>query len=352
MKKFYSLLLIYLLGLPIIWAQSNPSLSITKDDALPYTAQNLADGDVISYTLTVTNTGNVTLTQIEIVDSDTANNATQTIASLPAGQSVNLNAIGAVTQADIDTGYVSSYSIANFTYNGQSYSIHSDDADASAPANPDDPTLTFIVQTPGLALFLDDQLSGQILNVNIGDPIDYILSVANVGNVTLYNISINLDNAVPNNTSIPALAPGEVEVVYDVAHTITQGDLDAGYVSCQGFGEIQWNGQSLIFISDGDGTNYTPEEPTITYVQLVSINDYLTNKLNVYPSLATDFIHITTNEHIQIQSASIYNLEGKVLQKNSLLRKHSIRVSQLPAGHYFVVIHTDKGNAVKKFMVE
>ena len=351
MKKFYSILLIYLLSLPTIWAQSNPSLSIAKDDALPYTAQNLADGDVISYTITVTNTGNVGLTQIAVVDSDTANNATQTIASLPAGQSANLNAIGVVSQTDIDAGYVSSYSTANFTYNGQSYSIHSDDADAGAPANPDDPTLTFIVQTPGLALFLDDQLSGQILNVNIGDPIDYILNVANVGNVTLYNISINLDNAVTNSTSIPDLSPGEARVV-DATHTITQGDLDAGYVSCQGIGEIQRNGQSLFFISDGDVTNTTPEEPTITYVQLVSINDYLTNKLNVYPSIATDFIHITTNDHIQIQSASIYNLQGKVLQENALRHKQSIRVSQIPAGHYLVVIHTDKGTVIKRFMVK
>jgi len=84
---------------PVTVEESHPSISIIKTaDPQTYSAA----GQPITYSFLVTNTGNVTLTGIDVVDLDIP--FSSTIASLAPGASVTLTEIYTITQADLDAG--------------------------------------------------------------------------------------------------------------------------------------------------------------------------------------------------------------------------------------------------------
>ncbi|WP_422652860.1 DUF7507 domain-containing protein, partial [Algoriphagus sp. UBA3586] len=70
--------------------------------------------EVITYTLTVTNDGNVTLTDIVVNDPLTGFSAT--ISSLAPGASEELETSYTVTQEDLDRGFVRNVATATTTY--------------------------------------------------------------------------------------------------------------------------------------------------------------------------------------------------------------------------------------------
>src|SRR5215217_4882186 len=70
-------------------------------------------GDVITYTLKVKNTGNVTLNSVIITDTnaDAGSISPNTIANLNVGAEITITAKHTLVQADLDKGFV--YNIAN-----------------------------------------------------------------------------------------------------------------------------------------------------------------------------------------------------------------------------------------------
>ncbi|WP_299250030.1 hypothetical protein, partial [uncultured Aquimarina sp.] len=64
--------------------------------------------DVIEYDIVVTNTGNVTLTDIEITDdnADAGSIVGSPILTLAPGASVTVTANQTITQSDLDAGYI------------------------------------------------------------------------------------------------------------------------------------------------------------------------------------------------------------------------------------------------------
>ncbi len=325
-----------------------PNLEVTKDDQLPYTPQNLAVGDVIYYQINVTNTGNVTLQMILVSDNNAAIISGNPIANLYPGSTAVVIAQHTVTQGDIDAGQIVNSATATTTFNGQGYADLSDDTDPATPVGPDDPTITHIAQTPGLTLILDDQLSYLPQNLGIGDNINYILVVTNSGNVTLNDIAVSFDNATTYNSTIASLAPGEAATVL-ATHIITQADLNTGYVSCQATGTVLWHAQTITDLSDDNPTNTIPDEPTITHLQTNSINNYWANKIKVYPTIATDFISVQSDE-LKIQKLKIINILGQTQAEPAINQFGTYPLTQLSAGTYLIIIETDKGNIIKKFI--
>ncbi len=247
----------------------NPVINLTKDDQLPYSAQNLSVGDVITYNITVSNQGNVTLSNILITDNNaTISGNAGSFATLVVGQTETIQATHVVTQADINAGYVSNSATVTSDFDNNAITDISDDTDPFAPGGPDDPTITHIIQNPGLTVTKDDQLPYGPQNLNVGSVITYNIYVTNSGNVTLNNINVTDNNAsIVSGNPISTLEPGQTEIVV-ATHTITQADIDAGFVSNSAVAVTDFNGTAVSDVSD-DTDPLSPagnDDPTITHI--------------------------------------------------------------------------------------
>ncbi len=187
-----------------------PSLSIDKS-AAPATYD--AVGDVINYEYLVTNTGNVVLYNVSVVDDKASDESCPSTAAglLPQAQ-ITCTASHTVTQADLDAG-----SLTNSAYA----------TDGSISSMPDTATVT-AVKKPALGL----QKSGAPGTFReVGDQINYEYRVINAGNVTLFNITVIDDKTTVDCPSTAAGLAPKAQITCTASYTITQADLDAGSVT-------------------------------------------------------------------------------------------------------------------------
>jgi uncharacterized repeat protein (TIGR01451 family) len=189
-------------------------ISITVDAVPLLTVTKTADvgtydlaGDVITYTIVVTNSGNVTLNNITVTDPLTGLNTT--ILSLAPGSSQTYTEVYTITQSDLDAGFVTNTATAT---DGVTTDTGSETVNA--------------VQQPELTVTKTADVGTYDL---AGDVITYTILVTNSGNVTLNNITVT-DPLTGLNTTILSLAPGSSQT-YTEVYTITQSDLDAGFVT-------------------------------------------------------------------------------------------------------------------------
>ena len=185
-------------------------------------------GDRITYTVTVTNTGNQTLTAVSVADPRVANldcdpltagNQTTGFTLAPGG---TLTCIGSytLTQADVTAG-----SVVN-TATADSAETPPTDATATVPLTP----------VPGLALTKTGVLNMAVVppdtRADAGDQIVYTLTATNTGNVPLSGVTVS-DPKLPGLVCLPAvpvtLAPG-ASVTCTGTYTLTQADVTAGSV--------------------------------------------------------------------------------------------------------------------------
>src|SRR5690606_19299358 len=194
-------------------------------------------------TITVTNTGNVTLENIEVNDALTE--LKRTVERLALNGVESFTTTYTVTQSDLDNGSVLNTATAT-----------GDDPDGT-PVDPEDPT-DGEVETPGTqtpAFTLVKALTS--INGNaattaynaVGDVLEYTITVTNTGNVTLENIEVN-DALTGLSETITTLAPNGVET-FTTTYTITQADLDAGSVL----------NVATAAGEDPDGDPVDPEDP-------------------------------------------------------------------------------------------
>ena len=195
---------------------SSPSLTLTKT-ANP-NAVGLA-GQTITYTFDVTNTGNVSLTAIDIGDPLAGLSAVSCPATtLAPAATVSCSATYVVTQADVDAGSISNTATAVGTPPG-----------GSGPLSATDTETVSVVNGP----FVQIQKAADVTSVDAArDPISYTFVVTNTGNVTL--TSITVVDPLPGLSVItcPAstLSPAETTTC-SATYTATQADIDAGVIN-------------------------------------------------------------------------------------------------------------------------
>jgi len=176
-----------------------------------------AVGDVLNYTVAVTNTGNVTLTGVTVVDPLTGQNISGV--TLAPGATNTYNTSYTLTQADLDRA-------GNAGIDGDIDNTATADSVETAPVS--DSEQVPLVYQP--ALVIDKQVTGVDTAGNglldkAGDIIDYKLVVTNTGNVTLTNVVVT-DPLTGVNTTIPSLAPQAVANIV-ASYAITQADIDS-----------------------------------------------------------------------------------------------------------------------------
>ena len=176
-------------------------------------------GQIITYQFKLTNTGNVSLTQIAITDMMLNSQGIQVVPDsyvLQPGESTTATVQYAVTQADLDKGTIEN--IASATGNPPiGDPIKSPESKVTIP----------VVAKPALTLTKKAQ---EVSYQTVGDKITYQFEITNTGNITLSDIQLT-DDRIANDITLSktSLAPGEKHI-HEAVYTVTQEDIDAGSI--------------------------------------------------------------------------------------------------------------------------
>ncbi len=85
---------------------------------------------------------------------------------------------------------------------------------------------------------------------------------------------------------------------------------------------------------------------------ILSTNEKLAAKFNLYPNPATNVINITNSENMVVQQVTIYDVVGKQLNTQNFNEETQIHLSveNLASGTYMLHLRTNEGIAVKKLV--
>ena len=159
----------------------NPALSVDKvltgnDDA--DTSGTISLNDTLTYQITASNDGNVTLNNVSVSD-DLTGDSTSCLTVAPGGTCV-LTVTYVVTQADVDAGEI----------------VNTGTADSDETPPTEDPNTEPVPQNPALAVDkaltgnADEDASG---TVSLDDTLEYTITATNTGDVTLNNVAVSDD---------------------------------------------------------------------------------------------------------------------------------------------------------------
>jgi uncharacterized repeat protein (TIGR01451 family) len=230
-------------------------------------------GDTVTYSFTVVNTGNVTLTNVTVLD-PLVTVTGGPIASLAPGQSdtTTYTATYVLTLIDADAGFFDTQAGVNATP-----PTGADVGDLSHPTGLTSDGPTRVTVAPSAELALVKAVSG-VVDANstgvtdVGDRVDYTFLVTNTGSVTVSNITITDANATVAGAAIASLAPGASNATnFTAQHILTQADIDAA----QFVNVATVNGRT-----PGGNTVSATDEETATYQVTSSLQLEKTAALN------------------------------------------------------------------------
>jgi uncharacterized repeat protein (TIGR01451 family) len=191
-----------------ITAEQQATLEIGK--VLSQSPDPIEAGSELTYTVTATNAGNITLTDVEVTDS-LIEPASITCDTLAPGEHCELVGSYVVDQDDVDSG-----EIVNVAH-----------AQAPGAEGVETSLNTPIEQQPGLVL---DKTADPMIYSEVGEVIAYSYVVSNTGNVTLAGpVTVNDDQET---VDCPAgdLTPGS-SLTCHAERIISEGDMAAGSVT-------------------------------------------------------------------------------------------------------------------------
>ena len=199
-------------------------------------------GETIEYAITVTNTGNLTATDVKVSDANADNFGEKVIESLAPGASETFTASHTVTEADVLAGKVNNVATAKGT--------SPDPATPEVPVTPGEDTK--IVDPVNTTLTVAKQAAAPANGeaYQLGEEVAYTISVTNSGNVAYSNVKVS-DAQTGLNEVIGTLAVGETKT-YEVKHVITEQDIVAGVY-------VNTATAKADPIVDGNGTSHTPQ---------------------------------------------------------------------------------------------
>ena len=235
---------------PGVVAQA-PGLVLDKSAADPVdvNSSGLTDaGDTIAYTFTITNTGNVPLTDITITD-DLVPEVTCPTTAIGVRGTITCTANYTVTDADEGDPVVNVATVSGNSPGPSSTVVTSSESTTTTPTQVPNPELTLLKEAT------DPQDVNNSGIQDAGDTIRYTFTVTNSGNVPLRFLGID-DAQLPgiscDATTLPA---GSVTVcLADAPYVITDADEAAGSVT----------NTATAIATDPDDVEVTSNESTVT----------------------------------------------------------------------------------------
>ena len=280
--------------------EASPSLTVTKTAAVDHvtgTDSETTTGDTIVYTITIENTGNVTLTGIDITDTMTDGDGQSLTLTSPATFSTYTLAPGAtetilatytIEQSVADTGSISNtVSVDGTAPDGTEVS---DDLDTPVVVSTD-LTPSIEVTKSSTITYADSDAGTQL-----GDTINYTITVENTGNTTLTGVTVSdtiLDSAGVSLTLTTGptyggtgtfdgiLDVGE-SATYNATFVITQQAVNAGGVSNTASVTSKDPAGNDVTDSTTSATeDLIPRTAAMTVVKTASVDDNGDNKNGV-----------------------------------------------------------------------
>ena len=246
---------------PVIPAYS-PGIALIKTADLGGLSTPPLTGETLNYTFAVTNTGNVTLTNVTLTDILPGIVISGgPIASLAPGATDNttFTASYVLGLPDVNAGQVTNQATVTGTD-----PFDTPVTDLSGTTNGDDTPLVTPL-TPGPAITLVKTATPAFSSPAIpGDTISYAFTVQNTGNVTLSNVTLTdiLPGIVISGGPIASMIPGAVDsTTFTAVYSLLQADIDAGQVTNQA--TATGTPPSGPDVSDLSGTIATNDTPTV-----------------------------------------------------------------------------------------
>ena len=197
--------------------------ALTVDKVRTGSAQITAPGQVITYRISVRNTGTISITNVnptEIYPGDGIGTLSGPAESISSNGILNINetwtytATYTVTQDDLD--------------NNESLINTIEIRTTQVPGPTTDTEVTLLTRRPGISI---TKASTSTTFTAPGEVISYTLNIRNTGNVTLTGIEVTDPNAVVTCNGAPyTLAPG-AQVTCTAVHTVTSADVTAGRIT-------------------------------------------------------------------------------------------------------------------------
>lgn len=190
-------------------------------------------GDVVAYTIPVTNVGESTLTDLSLTIEPGITGSVDCPTELAGGDEVTCEARSALSQADVDAGEVA----AIITVSGKDQDSGETKTASVTKTHellpPPVPSLTVIETVPRLT-----EVNG-FVGVNAGDQIDYSFAVENTGALTLTDVNLRVriqdDTLEPIScdvTPVTPLLPGDATNCA-ATYVVTPIDVDLNGVTTQ-----------------------------------------------------------------------------------------------------------------------
>ena len=206
------------------------SIDLVKS-ADPSGVADYTEGQQVTYSFVVTNTGNTTVTNVSISEDAFTGSGSLSAVTCPAGAAslapsaqVTCTATYTITQADVDRGSTDNTATAHGgSSNGP---VSSPPRSVSLPSLP----------SPSIDLVKSVALPKGPVTA-LGEVITYEFRVTNTGNVSVQNVTVADQQIAPAGalTSGPTCPPGSllpgISVICTATYTVTQADLDAGSIN-------------------------------------------------------------------------------------------------------------------------
>ena len=255
----------------------------------------------------MTNTGNVTLSSVQVTDIDLPGLSAITCpdASLAPAGSQTCTATYVTIQADVDAGSVTNTATAQGDPPGPATPVVSDPSTATVPA----------AQAPAITVVKSATPSSFAA---AGTTIDYSFLVTNTGNVTLAPVTITetafTGSGTPPVASCPpgasSLTPG-ASVTCTATYVTTRADVDAGSVTNTATAHGDPPGPATPVVSDpSTATVPAVQGPAITVVKSASPGSFSTAGTTLtYSFLVTNTGNVTLSS-IQITDTDLPGLSA------------------------------------------
>ena len=195
------------------------NMAATVNDAVSPPAGQINSGDTITHTFTVKNAGDVRLDDLSVVDPDT-DGVECVKTTLTPGESTTCTSKTTVRiqQAHIDAGVIKSRKARAAAYSPSPERTQVDDTAAATTIIPTDEEITFTKER-----------SGPKVAVKAGDPIYFLFTLSNPGNVVLLEVSVDDPSVSRVNCLQDFILPGRT-LTCTATYTVTQADIAAGVI--------------------------------------------------------------------------------------------------------------------------